>query len=267
MPRSLGVGDLAAAGRTSFRVYVHLDAEGGWLNGRSTASAASGGEADVCGVGAAVVAGRGGAGQCGAGVADRARADRRLVLDRDRGCRFPGVSARRIWRCITSGHWADGGSTDLDNLVGCARSTTMPTTVGSSDQWGSERPGRVGVHGPRRLPDRFPILPDPGLPGPCGTSTADPELGNGAAVDVAAGPDGPDGGAGRSTADGLGGRADGPRGPRVPPTEDADAEPLARQDERGGSAGAYQGADRRSAVKDKWVTFHEAPDLRSAHVP
>jgi hypothetical protein len=42
---------------------------------------------------------------------------RRALNARDRGCRFPGCGSRRFLDAHHIEHWADGGSTDLDNLV------------------------------------------------------------------------------------------------------------------------------------------------------
>jgi Domain of unknown function (DUF222)/HNH endonuclease len=42
---------------------------------------------------------------------------RRALNSRDRGCRFPGCGSRRFLDAHHIEHWADGGSTDLDNLV------------------------------------------------------------------------------------------------------------------------------------------------------
>jgi Domain of unknown function (DUF222)/HNH endonuclease len=41
----------------------------------------------------------------------------RLLRHRDRGCRFPGCGNRRWLHAHHLVHWADGGSTNLDNLV------------------------------------------------------------------------------------------------------------------------------------------------------
>jgi len=41
----------------------------------------------------------------------------RLVRRRDRGCRFPGCGRTRWTHAHHRRHWADGGSTDLDNLL------------------------------------------------------------------------------------------------------------------------------------------------------
>ena len=42
---------------------------------------------------------------------------RRLVEDRDRGCRFPGCTATRFVEVHHLHDWAGGGATDLDNQV------------------------------------------------------------------------------------------------------------------------------------------------------
>ena len=42
---------------------------------------------------------------------------RRALSARDRGCRFPGCGSRRFVDAHHIEHWADGGPTDLDNLV------------------------------------------------------------------------------------------------------------------------------------------------------
>jgi Domain of unknown function (DUF222)/HNH endonuclease len=42
---------------------------------------------------------------------------RRALNARDRGCRFPGCGSRRYLDAHHIEHWADGGATDLDNLV------------------------------------------------------------------------------------------------------------------------------------------------------
>lgn len=45
------------------------------------------------------------------------KAQLRALWDRDHGCRFPGCERRRYLHAHHIRHWADGGPTDLDNLV------------------------------------------------------------------------------------------------------------------------------------------------------
>jgi hypothetical protein len=42
---------------------------------------------------------------------------RRALNARDRGCRFPGCASRRFLHAHHIEHWANGGATDLDNLL------------------------------------------------------------------------------------------------------------------------------------------------------
>ncbi len=114
--RSLG-GVRSPGRRDCFGVYVHLDAEGGWLNGRPrlpqhlVAKLTCAGSVQPLWEAAGVPVSVGRALRI---VPGRTR---RLVLDRDRGCRFPGCVARAHLEVHHVVHWADGGGTDLDNLV------------------------------------------------------------------------------------------------------------------------------------------------------
>ena len=114
--RSLGAVE-SVSRRDSFRVYVHLDAEGGWLNGRPrlpghlVAKLTCEGTLQPLWERAGVPVSVGRALRI---VPERTR---RLVLDRDRGCRFPGCVATAHLQVHHVVHWAHGGRTDLDNLV------------------------------------------------------------------------------------------------------------------------------------------------------
>ncbi len=46
---------------------------------------------------------------------------RRAVKRRDRHCRWPGCTHTRHWEGHHCRHWADGGATNLDNIVGVCR--------------------------------------------------------------------------------------------------------------------------------------------------
>ena len=142
----------------------------GWLVDRAAAAAgASGGQADLCGDGAAGVAAGRGAGQCGAGVADRAGADPPVGAGPG-----PGVPFSRLRGAGASGGPSRGPlgrrRPDGPGQPGrrCARSITTRTTAASSRSPVMRTCRRVGVPGPGRVPDRAgPDLrpaPPPGRP-------------------------------------------------------------------------------------------------------
>lgn len=115
--RSLA-GVASASRRAAYRVYVHLSDDGGWLNAgpRLPRHVVEGLTCE--GVLQPVWEREGvpvNVGRSQRIVPDRTR---RLVLDRDRGCRFPGCGARGHLDVHHIVHWLDGGPTDLDNLVG-----------------------------------------------------------------------------------------------------------------------------------------------------
>ena len=129
--RSLGA--VASLSRQdSFRVYVHLDAEGGWLTGRPRLPGHLVAKLTCAGTVQPLWQRAGVPVSVGRALRIVPERTRRLVLDRDRGCRFPGCVARAHLEVHHVVHWADGGRTDLGNLVACARSITTPTTAGSS---------------------------------------------------------------------------------------------------------------------------------------
>ncbi len=100
-----------------YRVYVHLDTEGGWLNagpalppGLLTKLTCNGSIAPVWETEGKPV----NVGRSQRIVPDRTR---RLVEDRDRGCRYPGCSGRAYLEVHHVIHWRNGGPTDTWNLV------------------------------------------------------------------------------------------------------------------------------------------------------
>ena len=110
---SVGSGSRAAR----YRVYVHLSTDGSWVGGRGAippplaAKFACDGTAqpvwEVDGTPVSV-------GRKQRIVPDRTR---RLVVDRDRGCAFPGCQATGYLEVHHLDPWAGGGATDLDRLV------------------------------------------------------------------------------------------------------------------------------------------------------
>lgn len=110
-------GVTVASRRARYRVNVFLDTDGGWLLGRPrlpqhvVEGLTCDGELvpvwETDGVPVSVGTGR-------RTVPERTR---RLVLERDRGCRYPGCHATRWLEIHHIRHWRDGGPTDYDNLV------------------------------------------------------------------------------------------------------------------------------------------------------
>jgi hypothetical protein len=100
-----------------YRIYVHLDTEGAWLNAGPALPPALLAKLTCTGSIAPVweTAGK----PVNVGRAQRIVPDRtrRLVEDRDRGCRYPGCSARSYLEVHHVTHWRDGGSTDTSNLA------------------------------------------------------------------------------------------------------------------------------------------------------
>lgn len=103
--------------RAKYRVHVFLDTDGGWLNGRPRLPkhlldglTCDGQLAPVWTTEGVPVS----VGRSRRVVPERTR---RLIVDRDRGCRFPGCAATAFVEIHHLVHWADGGGTDLDNLL------------------------------------------------------------------------------------------------------------------------------------------------------
>ena len=102
---------------SKFRIYVHLDTDGGWIGrgGRLPAHVVDGMTCDgvlqpvweTDGVPVSV-------GRAQRVVPDRTR---RLVESRDQGCRYPGCASVGHVEAHHIVHWRDGGRTDLDQLV------------------------------------------------------------------------------------------------------------------------------------------------------
>ena len=115
--RSLG-SVVSRSRQESFRVYVHLDVEGGWLSGRARLPGHLVDKLTCAGTVQPVWQQGGVPVSVGRALRIVPERTRRLVLDRDRGCRFPGCVARSHLEVHHVVHWAEGGRTDLANLAG-----------------------------------------------------------------------------------------------------------------------------------------------------
>jgi hypothetical protein len=103
--------------RARYRVNVSLDTDGGWLTGtpRLPRHLVDGLTCDGALTPVWTTEGRPvNVGRARRVVPHRTRV---LVLDRDRGCRFPGCGTSAFVEVHHLVHWRDGGPTDLANLL------------------------------------------------------------------------------------------------------------------------------------------------------
>ena len=106
------------AGRR-YRVQVHLDTDGGWLTGRPRLPQHITNQLTCDGTLTPVWETDGHPVNVGRAQRVVPHRTRILVLDRDRGCRFPGCGSTRPPRDPPPPvHWRDGGPTDTTNLLG-----------------------------------------------------------------------------------------------------------------------------------------------------
>lgn len=117
--RSLDHGAPLGDSRASrYRIYLHLDTLGhGWLN-KGCALPRSLRDRILCdGVIQPVWETEGKPVNVGRAQRIVPARTRRLLEDRDRGCRFPGCLAMHHLECHHLDHWVDGGRTDADRLI------------------------------------------------------------------------------------------------------------------------------------------------------
>jgi hypothetical protein len=169
---------LAATSRQAradrYRVYVHLDTEGGWVNAgpvlppaRCSPSSPAPGRSPPW---RRPRADRSNVGRTQRIVPDRTR---RLVQDRDRGCRFPGCTARAYLEVHHVLHWRDGGPTDTPQpglSVPAPPRRAPPRRVPPHRQRRRTRP--APVHRSPRPPDQRRHPHPPCRPAPCPTRRA-----------------------------------------------------------------------------------------------
>ena len=106
-----------AARRARYRVQVHLDTDGGWLTGRPRLPQHITNQLTCDGTLTPVWETDGHPVNVGRAHRVVPHRTRILVLDRDRGCRFPGCACTRHLEIHHLTHWRDGGPTDTTNLL------------------------------------------------------------------------------------------------------------------------------------------------------
>lgn len=106
-----------AARRTRYRVQVHLDTDGAWLTGRPRLPQHIADQLTCDGVLTPVWETEGHPVNVGRAQRVVPHRSRVLILDRDRGCRFPGCGSARHLEVHHLIHWRDGGPTDDTNLL------------------------------------------------------------------------------------------------------------------------------------------------------
>ena len=112
--RSLGAVE-SINRRDAYRTYVHLDTEGGWLTGQPRLPAHLAKKLTCDGILQPLWTTQGAPVNVGRAQRIVPARTRRLVQDRDRGCRFPGCTSTRV-ECHHLIHWVDGGPTNTTNL-------------------------------------------------------------------------------------------------------------------------------------------------------
>jgi hypothetical protein len=103
--------------RDRYRVYVHLSTDGAWVNGAGAIPPALAGKF-ACDATIQTIRDQHGrpvsVGRAQRIVPDRTR---RLIEDRDRGCRYPGCTTTRFVEIHHLKPWSQGGGTDYDTNV------------------------------------------------------------------------------------------------------------------------------------------------------
>ncbi|MEO6412635.1 MAG: DUF222 domain-containing protein [Pedococcus sp.] len=100
-----------------YRVYLHLDTGGGWVNGGGAITPRMAARFSCDGTVTPLWETEGRPISVGRDQRILPARTRRLIEDRDRGCRIPGCSTTRFVEIHHLDHWADGGATDFDTQV------------------------------------------------------------------------------------------------------------------------------------------------------
>ena len=102
---------------THYRVHLHLSTDGAWVNGGHAIPLRLLGRFISDGVVQPVWETEGRPVSVGRSMRILPERARRLIEDRDRGCRFPGCTVTRFVEIHHLRAWSDGGRTDDDNQV------------------------------------------------------------------------------------------------------------------------------------------------------
>ncbi|MGO4341379.1 HNH endonuclease signature motif containing protein [Pedococcus sp. 2YAF34] len=100
-----------------YRVYLHLDTEGAWVTGGHAIPLRLLGRFISDGVVQPVWETDGTPVSVGRAMRILPERTRHLIIDRDRGCRFPGCTSTGFTEVHHLHAWADGGTTDLHNQI------------------------------------------------------------------------------------------------------------------------------------------------------
>ncbi|SDP56906.1 protein of unknown function [Pedococcus dokdonensis] len=112
------LSSVESSGRAGhYRVYLHLATDGAWVNAGGAIPRRLLDRFVSDGVVQPVWETEGRPVSVGRAMRILPRRSRRLIEDRDRGCRFPGCSATRFVEIHHLHEWASGGATDVDNQV------------------------------------------------------------------------------------------------------------------------------------------------------
>ena len=115
---SRSLGAVTSASRADrYRVYVHLDTDGGWIGMGARLPDHMIDRLTCNGVLQPVWRTEGKPVSVGRAARIVPERTRRLVLSRDRGCRFPGCVSTLHLEVHHVRHWRHGGGTDIDSLV------------------------------------------------------------------------------------------------------------------------------------------------------
>jgi len=115
---SRSLGSVKATGRAShYRVYVHLSTDGAWVGGGGAIPPSLASKFACDGIVQPVWETDGRPVSVGRDQRIVPARTRRLIEDRDRGCRFPGCTTSGFLEIHHLDHWAAGGDPDYDRQI------------------------------------------------------------------------------------------------------------------------------------------------------